>query len=161
MEELLERVRRLEDQAAIQRLIMSYGPCADAGLAAEAASLWSDDGTYDWDDGVEPLPGPAAVEQMLRGDGHQGLIRKGVAHFAGPVLVDVDGDEATALNYSLVMRRDGDRFYLWRVSAVRWELTRADATWRVARRTNRLLDETGLGRQLFEASVGAFVERSR
>jgi hypothetical protein len=97
---------------------------------------------------------------MLQSDGHQSLIAAGIGHFAGPLLIDLDGDSATALNYSLIMRRKGDHFYLWRVSAVRWDLARSASGWRVRRRTNRLLDETGAGRELFgdtltEVFVGA------
>ena len=92
---------------------------------------------------------------MLQGDGHQGLIAHGVAHFAGPLLLEVDGDRATALNYSLIMRREDDRFYLWRVSAVRWDVERANGSWRVRRRTNRLLDSTGAGRHLFADDAAA------
>jgi hypothetical protein len=51
------------------------------------------------------------------------------------------------------MRRERDRFYLWRVSAVRWDLARTDEGWRVSRRTNRLLDETGAGRELFRGAL--------
>ena len=47
------------------------------------------------------------------------------------------------------MRREEDRFFLWRVSAVRWDVERVDSRWRVRRRTNRLLDESGAGRRLF------------
>ena len=47
------------------------------------------------------------------------------------------------------MRREQDRHYLWRVSAVRWDVERVDSQWRVRRRTNRLLDASGAGRQLF------------
>lgn len=147
--ELLARIQRLEDESAIQRLIMSYGPAADAGLASRAASVWLEDGVYDWDaDGV-PHAGRAAVDEMLQGDGHQGLIARGAAHFAGPLLVEVTGDHATALNYSLIMRREDDRFFLWRVSAVRWDVERVDLSWKVRRRTNRLLDASGAGRELF------------
>jgi hypothetical protein len=89
------------------------------------------------------------VDSMLRTSGHRQLMAEGVAHFGGPLLVEVDGDQATGVNYSLIMRRDGQRFYLWRVSAVRWDLERSGSTWRVRRRTNRLLDETGAGRELF------------
>jgi len=92
-EELLARVRRLEDESAITRLIMSYGPAADSGLTSSAARLWLDDGKYDWDADGEPHRGSAAVDAMLQGDGHQGLIARGVAHFAGPPLIDI---EATA-----------------------------------------------------------------
>ncbi len=153
VEELTRRVSRLEDEAAIRRLVLSYGPAADAGLTSFAAGVWLRDGVYDWDGDGKPYEGSAAVNEMLRGDGHQGLIAAGVAHFAGPILVEVDGDKATALNYSLVMRREDGRFYLWRVSAVRWDAERAGTTWRVRRRTNRLLDESGAGRDLFGSSL--------
>jgi hypothetical protein len=153
MEELLARVRVLEDEAAINRLIMTYGPSADAGLTSLAGGLWLEDGVYDWDAEGVPHQGSAGVDAMLQGENHQRLIGRGVAHFAGPLLLDIDGDEATAVNYSLIMRRDGDRHYLWRVSAVRWELARTEAGWRVRARTNRLLDETGAGRELFGATL--------
>jgi len=152
-DDLAARVRRLEDESAIQRLIMSYGPAADAGLTSFAGGVWLEDGVYDWDAEAELLEGSAAVDEMLQGSGHQGLIARGVAHFAGPLLVDIDGDHGTALNYSLVMRREEGRFFLWRVSAVRWDVERHGSSWRVRRRTNRLLDETGAGRGLFGDSL--------
>jgi hypothetical protein len=73
-EELRARVRRLEDESAITRLILSYGPAADAGLTSFAGQLWLEDGVYDWDADGEPHRGSAAVDAMLRDDGHQGLI---------------------------------------------------------------------------------------
>jgi hypothetical protein len=149
LEGLQARVRCLEDESAITRLIMSYGPAADAGLTSFAGQLWLEDGVYDWDAEGKPHQGSAGVDAMLQGDNHQGLIAHGVAHFAGPLLIDLDGDRATALNYSLIMRREQDRHYLWRVSAVRWDVERMDSKWRVRRRTNRLLDASGAGRQLF------------
>jgi hypothetical protein len=150
---LAERVGRLEDEAAIRRLILSYGPAADAGLTAFAAGVWLEDGVYDFDGRRAPLEGSTAVDEMLRGDGHQGLMAAGVAHFAGPILVEVEGDRATALNYSLIMRREERRFYLWRVSAVRWDIERSGSTWRVRHRANRELNETGAGRALFGGSL--------
>ena len=73
---------------------------------------------------------------------------------AGPVLVDIDGDQATALHYSLIMRHEDGRFYVWRVSAARWDLERTGAGWAVRRRTNRLLDDAGEGLELFKAAMG-------
>jgi hypothetical protein len=153
VEKLLARVARLEDEAEITRLIMSYGPAADSGLTSLAGQLWLDDGVYDWDAAGTPYEGGASVDAMLQGDNHQGLIARGVAHFAGPLLIELAGDHATVLNYSLIMRREGDRFFLWRVSAVRWDVARSGTRWRVRRRTNRLLDESGAGRQLFGESL--------
>ena len=68
------------------------------------------------------------------------------------------GDQATALNYSLIMRNEGDRFYLWRVSGVRWDLERVDSLWRVRRRTNRLLDASGVGSRMFRDTLQELFE---
>lgn len=155
-EELLRRLRALEDERAITRVLLSYGPSADAGLASRAGALWLEDGVYDWDAKGEPHQGSAGVERMLSGDDHQGLIGRGAAHFAGPLLVEVDGDKATALNYSLIMLRQEDRFNLWRVSAVRWDLERSGDSWRIRRRTNRLLDDSGAGKALLGDGLKQF-----
>ena len=66
MEELRARIGRLEDELAIQRLILSYGPAADAGLTSLAAGLWLEKGVYDWDAGGDPHEGSAAVDRMLQ-----------------------------------------------------------------------------------------------
>jgi hypothetical protein len=145
------RLSLVEDELAIRRLLLTYGPAADAGMSDLAASVWSDEGLYDWDAAGDPHVGRAGVDAMLRTDGHLGLIDRGAAHFAGPPLISLDGDHATALTYSLIMLRDADtaRYYLWRVSAGRWDLERGASSWEVVRRTNRLLDDTGGGRMLF------------
>src|SRR5689334_9114672 len=49
LEELAGRLRGVEDVLAVQRVVLAYGPAADAGAAGLAASLWLDDGVYDWD----------------------------------------------------------------------------------------------------------------
>ena len=152
-EELLDRLQRVEDELAIQRLVLGYGPAADAGLGALAASRWLEDGDYDWDGKQKPHQGRYAVQAMLSSKAHLGLIAEGAAHVAGPVLVDLDGDRATALHYSLIMRHEEGRFYLWRVSAARWDLERAGDGWGVRRRTNRLLDDAGEGLELFNAAL--------
>ena len=160
IEELQIRLSRLEDTAAITQLILSYGPAADAGLASFAGRLWLEDGIYDWDAEGEPHQGCAAVEAMLKSDGHQGLMAGGVAHFGGPPVIEIHGDRATALNYSLIMRNEGDRFYLCRVSAVRWDLERADSRWRVRGRSNRLLDASGRGSRMFRESLPEMFEEA-
>jgi hypothetical protein len=151
LEALAARLQRVEDELAIRRVILSYGPAADAGETERAGALWDDDGLYDWDPTSPALEGPAAVAAMLQGRGHQALIGEGVAHFAGPPLIELDGDRATALSYSFVLRRDAEeqRTYVWRLGAARWELVRADGAWRIHRRTHRQLDDTGAGRELF------------
>ena len=155
VKDLEARLSRVEDELAIRRVLLTYGPSADAGLAAVAASLWTEDGLYDWDAAGEPHQGQAGVDAMLRTEGHLGLIGRGAAHFAGPPLIELHGDTATALTYSLIMLRDAEngRHYLWRVSAARWDMERVGDEWRVQCRTNRLLDETGAGRTLLGDTV--------
>jgi SnoaL-like domain len=151
LEALAARLQRVEDELEIRRVILSYGPAADSGAAARAGALWTHDGEYDWDPDRPALVGPDGVARMLLGDGHQSLIAEGVAHFAGPPLVELDGDRATALSYSFVLRREAEtqRIYVWRLGAARWEFARVDGAWRIHRRTHRQLDETGTGRELF------------
>jgi hypothetical protein len=162
--ELDARLRQIEDELAIRRVILSYGPAADSGMAERAASIWCEDGTYDWDVNRAAHEGRDAVEAMLRGDAHRNIIGGGAAHFSGPPLIEVDGDRATALSYSMVLRREAEtgRFFLWRLSAAHWELQRVDDVWQVERRTHRLLDDTGAGRDLFgEVMREHFMEEAR
>jgi SnoaL-like domain len=77
---LEQRLRRVEDELAISRLMASYGPLVD---------LWAEDGEYD----VEGwhMRSRADVAAMVRSPAHQGLISGGSAHFLGPVRVDIGG----------------------------------------------------------------------
>src|ERR1700749_2467091 len=74
LEGMQHRLRRIEDERAIERVVIGYGPAADPGLADRAGSFWADDGLYDWDATGQPHRGRESVSQMLRGDHHQGLI---------------------------------------------------------------------------------------
>ncbi|WP_368681828.1 nuclear transport factor 2 family protein [Mycobacterium intracellulare] len=48
-EDLLARVRLLEDERDTARLVASYGPLADAADSDGVANLWTEQGTYDVD----------------------------------------------------------------------------------------------------------------
>jgi len=61
--ELAARLRRLEDERDITRLIASYGPAVDAGDSDAAARRWAADGTYDVDGWL--MEGRADVRAML------------------------------------------------------------------------------------------------
>jgi hypothetical protein len=158
IEEFQARLSRLPDEAAITKVLLTYGLATDAGLASLAGDLWLEDGACDWDAEAAPHCGSAGVEAMLASREHRGLIAKRVANFGGPPLIELAGDRPTALSYSLIMRREEGRSYLWRVSAVRWDLEREDERWRVRRWTNRLLDPSGVGSQLLADSLRAMTE---
>jgi len=106
MAELERRLSRIEDERAIERMIASYGPLVDAGVAEATGDLWAAEGSYD----VEgwPMRSRADVVAMVGSDAHQGLITRGCCHFLGPSVVTVDGDSAVAVCESILVRnRDG------------------------------------------------------
>jgi len=137
---LERRVRLLEDQLAIHRLINTWGPAVDGDNPAAAASIWTEDGVLSSDMKETRLDGPAAVARMVRDVGHQELVRAGSAHIQSFPLVAVDGDAAKAIGYSRVYLHGDAGYEVWRVSANRWEFRRTPQGWRVSRRVNQVID---------------------
>lgn len=152
------RIRRLEDQIAIYQLLATYGPAADSRSGEAVASLWTEDGSYDF--GGPPLVGADAIRSLVDLDTHRGYVERGCAHVFGIPMVQVEADRATATAYSCVYIHDGNGWKVERTSANRWELVRTDRGWKVANRINRLLDGSGdgpalLARGLETAAEGA------
>jgi uncharacterized protein (TIGR02246 family) len=137
-DDLVARLRRLEDDRDIRQLIASYGPAVDAGDADAAARLWSSDGVYDVDGWR--MEGRTDIHAMVRSAAHQNLVAKGCCHFLGPCVVTVSGDEAVAVCESLVLIRDGDGYRVWRATAHHFALRRIDEQWQITTRTSRVLD---------------------
>jgi hypothetical protein len=132
------KVRQLEDQLAIVRLINSWGPAVDTGSSEAAGALWEDGGVLESD--MSMLEGPNAVVEMVESDGQQALIRQGCAHVQSAPIITVDGDRAVALSYSQVFLHADEGHEVWRVSANRWECQRTSSGWRLTRRVNRVID---------------------
>ncbi|MFI6874779.1 nuclear transport factor 2 family protein [Streptomyces sp. NPDC050400] len=152
----LERqLSRYADEAAITSLILSYGPLVDAGRADAVAALWEQDGVYDVDELA--MAGREEIAAMVRSPNHQRWIRDGCAHVIGAPRVTLLDDEATAVNYSLMVVRDPEtaRFALRRATANHWHLRRGPQGWLVARRTSRVLD----GREESPALLASGVEQ--
>lgn len=145
------RLRALEDEREIRRLIAAYGPLVDDGAAEEVAALWTETGVYDVDTGV--LTGHDELREMVRSDPHQGYISGGCAHFLGPAHITVDGDDAVAVCHSLLILRRGEEFVVDRATAHHWQLHRTASGWKVVRRTGRLLDGAATARALLSTGV--------
>ncbi|MGA6209549.1 nuclear transport factor 2 family protein [Nocardia testacea] len=149
---LLERVRILEDKAAVHELLTAYGPAVDAGDADAVGRLWTEDAVYDID--IRVMEGRDAITEMVRTAPHQDYIHEGCGHLLDPVHIRIDGDTAVATCHSLLLRRtDDDSFRVWRVTANRFELARVDGTWLIRRRTARLLDGGAAARELLGGGV--------
>jgi uncharacterized protein (TIGR02246 family) len=148
---LAQRLSRIEDERAIERMIACYGPLVDAGESDATADLWAVDGTYD----VEgwPMRSRDDVAAMVRSDAHQGLLERGCCHFLGPAVVTVDGDDAVAVCVSALLVKGAKTFAVYRAGANYFRLQRRDGRWQIAHRTTRALDGGTAGRQLLSSGV--------
>lgn len=155
LDALEQRLRLVEDELAISRLVLGYGPRVDSGAAEAAAELWAEDGSYEFEAGVPALQGRDGLAAMVRGNAHQAHLRRGCAHVLTAPHVAVAGDTAVATCYSLMHHYVAATgiFQVSRVSANRWELVRTGDGWRVANRTNRLLNGDDAARALFASTI--------
>lgn len=145
------RLRALEDESEIRRLIGSYGPRVDSGDADGASQLWDREGIYDVDDLL--MHGQAAIAAMVMSAQHQSFISRGCAHVIGPPHILLEGDDAVAVCHSLLLLHEKDRFVVQRATANHWRLHRGEAGWRVTTRTSRILDGRGESPDLFRRGL--------
>lgn len=143
------RLRTLEDRAKIANLIAAYGPLADTGNGEALAKLWVEDGEYDIG-GFGLVKGHEALAAMMESEVHRDLMKQGCAHMLSPHRIELSGDTAIAVGYSVVLRKTGDAYEAWRVSANRWRLVRTQSGWRVSRRENSPLDGSAEIRSILE-----------
>ena len=149
---LEERLRRLEDERAIERMIAAYGPLVDAGDADATAALWAVDGGYQVA-GWWSMHSRADVAAMVRSDDHQRLIEHGCCHFLGPAVVTVNGDDAIAVCDSALFVRADKGFRVYRAGANHFRLRRAGDGWEITERISRPLDGSRQARDLLAAGV--------
>lgn len=146
---LEQRLERIEDERAIERLIASYGPRVDAGDAEPTAQLWAEDGSYDVEDWL--MKGRNEIAAMVRSPQHHALIDRGCAHFLGPAVVTVVGDDAVAVCESTLLVKHDETYRVERAGANYFHLRRAPDTpggWQIVRRITRRHDGTELPRSL-------------
>ncbi len=149
LDELSARVRELEDREAIRNLIASYGPAVDRGDSMGGAEVFADDGAYDVG-GYGVHRGHAALAALFDANVHQSLILNGAAHFLSPMRIELHGDAAVAVGYSVVFTWADGAFKAHRIAANRWKLARVGGVWRVTLRINRLLDGAEEARALLK-----------
>ena len=145
------RVRHLEDQADVLRLVFSWGPAVDSGSADEAGELWVDSGVLESD--LSRLEGPPGIVAMVQSEGQQSLIQQGCAHVQSAPIAMIDGDSAVVTTYSQVYLHAEEGHKVWRVSANRWECRRTAAGWKLTRRINRVIDGSPAPRQLLVQAI--------
>ena len=154
--ELDSRLRAVEDQLEIIRLLTSYGPLVDSGSSAEAVGLWTDGGGYDFAVGggeTTRVEAPDELAAVYESDTHMSMVGTGVAHVTSTPRITVAGDQAEAVGYSFVILKESDRWFVRRGAINWWSLVRTGDGWRISERRNRLLDGSPESRELMLRAV--------
>jgi len=134
--DLVRRVQALEDEMAIRDVITRYGTAADAGDAAGAAAVFTEDGVYDVD--VGRMEGREAVRALIGGERHQAMVGR-CAHQMGPFVIRLENQRAVATGYSRVYLASPEETRIYRVSVNRWFLVKRGGEWLIERRVTRVL----------------------
>ncbi|MFC4603972.1 nuclear transport factor 2 family protein [Rhodococcus kronopolitis] len=155
LQDLADRITKLEDRLAILELMASYGPAIDSGSVDAVTRVWAEDGIYDVDTGI--MRGHAEIAAMVRSQAHQNWIMGGCGHILEPGYVTIDGDTAVATCKSQLIIKDQDApgFTVLRVTANRWEMKKIDGQWKCTVRTSRVLDGRDSAREILAAGVTA------
>ena len=66
LDALERRLQLVEDQLAITRVVLAYGPRVDSGCAEAVADLWAEDGSYEFQADAAPLSGREEQAGMVR-----------------------------------------------------------------------------------------------
>lgn len=161
-----KRLRIIEDKLAIYELIASHPPSADTGSADYTSSVYLDDGVFDRGPTLDGARGAKAIAAFIQRSEHDEAIRDGLAHFAGLPLIDLRGDAAIVTSYLMIVHLDhegqprdlpnhgvSNGYRIHRVVVNRWELTRCDRRWMIAKRTLLPVDGSELHQRLLRKGL--------
>lgn len=146
---LRRRVERLEDEREIRELMSSYGYHADAARDEAWLQQWTEEGRMDISTADHDGPGyrdkiQFVGKEQLRAfieddQGHhlEGFYRHSLHLQGNNVSVRIDGDEATALSYSILLQQVGAELRTLGAGVNRWLFRRVDGRWRIHERRRR------------------------
>jgi uncharacterized protein (TIGR02246 family) len=135
-EDLLARLRELEDREEIRSLLHDYRRALDARDLRGFAELFASEGK--WRGGMGEATGPQAIHDMLaeRLPDNPPAPESTLWHLVTEPAIVLDGDRATADSFWLHIRRgDGDAPVTPKLGSYEDELVREDGRWRFLRRT--------------------------
>lgn len=132
------RLRAVEDELAIQRVLVEYGARIDARDYAGYAALFAREGT--WQNGATVRRGRAEIEQLLVGlfgTPAPGYVNRGDYHLISNPQIDVDGDRARVRSRHLLVMRGADGSPVPELAGVyEDEFVREDGQWKILRRVD-------------------------
>ena len=133
-----QRLRRVEDELAIQRILVDYAARQDARDYAGYAALFAKNG--EWVNGKNSYKGREAILKMLTGlygTPPPGYVNNESYHISTNFQIDVNGDHATARSRHLLIMR-GPKGEPTPSLGGRYEdeLIREDGQWKILRRVD-------------------------
>jgi uncharacterized protein (TIGR02246 family) len=133
-----QRLRRVEDELAIRRVLVDYAATQDARDYAGYAALFANNG--EWVNGKNVHKGREAILKMLvdlYGTPPPGYVNNEMYHITTNFQIDVNGDRATARSRHLLVMR-GPKGEPTPVLAGRYEdeLIRENGQWKILRRVD-------------------------
>src|SRR5690554_4859877 len=130
------RIRKMEDQLALQRIIVEYAARLDDRDFSGYASLVAKDGV--WQNGATIRQGRNEIEGLLVGlfgEPPEGFTNMESYHLVSNPQVDVDGDRATARSRHLLIMRDEQGNPRPALTGIyEDEFVREDGEWKILKR---------------------------
>jgi uncharacterized protein (TIGR02246 family) len=139
-----QRLQRVEDELAIQRILIDYSATQDAHDYDAYVALFAKDG--EWVNGKAAYKGRPAIRKMLvdlYGAPPPGYLNAESYHISSNAQIEVNGDRATARSRHLLVMR-GPKGEPTPALAGRYEdeLIREDGKWKILRRVDNPLIPT-------------------
>jgi hypothetical protein len=141
---LEQRLRRIEDRLAIYNLLATHPLSADTGDAGLINAIYSEDAVFDRGEQLAGARGRQSMVELVESAAHREAIAGGLAHFGNLPLVELDGDQAIATSYIMLITPDptgeprvlanhgpSAGFRIHRLVANRWTLAREADGWRI------------------------------
>lgn len=144
LEQVEHRLADLEAERQIRELLSRYGHTADSRADDEYVNLWVDDGVIEvamggegaYKDGLR-FEGKQAITDFIadpQGHHRPGFYGRSLHVQCNPVIT-VDGDEAVARAYSILLQNTDGVDEVVSAGTSEWRFRREDGTWKIALRT--------------------------
>lgn len=135
------RLQRLEDELALQRLIVTYGLAVDCSDIDAALACHLESAEYIVSAARPGMPdlilkGHDEIGEMLRGPLHQSLVPDS-AHTIGPVITEDHDHSYRATGYSRLYHQGA----LMRIAINQWQFAPSSSGFKIARRISRVVGE--------------------
>lgn len=128
------RLRQLEDEAAIGRLLLEYGRTLDARDFRAYAALFAPEGS--WKGAMGTFTGPRQIQSEMERifAGATDIPRGNNFHVMSNFIIDVQGDRATAKSMFVFYRMEGNKPVAEVAGRYEDVLVRIDGAWRFLER---------------------------